>query len=1268
MNKRILILPFFILTSLLSIILTSQSVRKAPLIWSDQNLYSGQISISDVSEYWENKKEGTLEKRLKEGRSIKRERRNFKSESSNVDLLGKWPYGPCSASALDATRNMELIGNKPGAKLPTSQELKVRTDFGRMPLFFVPNEGQVGSQVDFYVKGKDKSIYFTSQGLTFVLAKPESFNSEEGKNYSIKKLPSAMNQTSQRWVVKLDFVGTDADVHPVGVEKTGAVISYFKGKPEDWHTGLPAYSRIVYPNLWPGIDLVFYGTFDRLKYEFIVHPGADPSKIRLAYQGTTNVRIDEEGRLEVETPIGGFWDDVPVAYQEERGERVKISLAYELQIHDEECKKEDMEKQGFDSESFTYGFKVGNYDRSLPLILDPVIVVYCGYIGGFDEDQGYGIAVDESGNVYVTGETLSEEDTFPAIVGPDLIHNNSYDAFVAKVDPSGSTLVYCGYIGGSSGDAGVHIAVDSSGSAYVMGVAQSSHSTFPVTVGPDLTYNGGLVDAFVAKVNTSGTALDYCGYIGGSWEDWGYGISVDGSGNAYVAGYTQCDEEYGSFPVTIGPDLTFNGGDWDAFIAKVNTSGTALAYCGYIGGSNNDYATGIVVDTSGNAYITGLTYSNESTFPVALGPDLTYNGGQDGFVAKVGVSGTSLDYCGYIGGSKEDWGWRIAVDSSGSTYITGYTKSTEVNFPVMGGPDLTYNGGDWDAFVTKVNASGTALDYCGYIGGSNSDYGQGIAVDSSGNAYVTGDTFSAESTFPVVVGPDLTHNGGSDAFVAKVDSSGMSLVYSGYIGGLYNDCGHDLVVDSSGNAYITGITESSATSFPVAVGPGLFYSGGIDVYVAKVSHKTILPDLPSNPSPSDGATGVLLYTNLDWDDCTWATSYDVYFGKSSPPPYISNVIESSYDTGVLDPGTEYYWKIAAKNEVGETSGPTWSFSSCNLPDMPSNLSPSNGASDVSLDVDLDWEDSANASSYDVYFGTSSPPPYLTNVPQSYYNPGMKPGEEWSFSTLNVLPEPFANLSPSNGAANVPIDSLLNWEDSNNANSYDAYFGTSSPPPYAATVAQSYYDPGVLNFNTTYYWYVVAKNSCGDAPGDEWNFTTGQKSWTFMVYLDGDNDLEDDGINDFLEMSSVGSNSAINIVVQFDRISGYTSSYDNWTTTKRFYITSGMTPTADNALEDLGELNHGDPQTLIDFVDWAKTNYPAQRYALILWNHGGGWRESNRLQEELEGKKRPFYRAVCWDDTDGGDTLYMDEVQGALDATGSNHLIGFDACLMGIGLC
>jgi hypothetical protein len=443
--------------------------------------------------------------------------------------------------------------------------------------------------------------------------------------------------------VKLDFVGANADVRPSGEEKTGAVISYFKGKPEEWKTGLPTYSRIVYKNLWPGIDVAYYGTVDKMKYEFVVHPGSDPSLIRLAYRGASAVEVNSEGRLEVRTPAGGFEDDRPVGYQEIDGDRVDVAMSYVL----EERSVKDAGPGGQEAvtKSYVYGFDMGAYDRTKSLVLDPAVLIYCGYIGGSNYgdisgyDYGRGIAVDSPGNAYVTGRADSTEATFPVIGGPDLTYNGNADAFVAKVNASGTALVYCGYIGGSDFDAGEDIAVDGSGSAYVTGYTYSTEATFPVISGPDLTYNGGENDAFVAKVNTSGTGLVYCGYIGGSDYDfydydYGYGIAVDNLGCAYVTGITSSTEA--TFPVIGGPDLTQNGWD-DAFIAKVNASGTAFVYCGYIGGSGYDRGYAIAVDSMGNVYITGETFSTEATFPVIGGPDLTYNDDyySDAFVAKI---------------------------------------------------------------------------------------------------------------------------------------------------------------------------------------------------------------------------------------------------------------------------------------------------------------------------------------------------------------------------------------------------------------------------------------------------------------------------------------------------------------------------------------------------------------------------------------------------------------------------------------------------------
>ncbi len=479
---------------------------------------------------------------------------------------------------------------------PIATTLRVDANYGKMPLYFIPNQGQMDKQVVYYVQGKDRTLYFTDEGITLALTKPtdKCINSsrldpkglfrdiqEDDLRSQKSGVERSEKSSGERWVVKLDFVGANKYVTPIGEQETGGIVSYFKGKPEEWHAGLPTYSKILYPNLWPGIDLVYYGTVNRLKYEFIVHPGADPSKIRLAYRGVESVSVDGDGRLQVNTPVGSFSDDVPVAYQEIGGTQHGVSLFYKLDASVEMKRTEG--SRAFPGENLewrdlsrfqsahrreeskihgcAYGFEVGRYDHSRTLVLDPALLVYCGYIGGSSSETGYGIAVDGAGNAYITGRTLSAGATFPVTVGPDLTFNGEDDAFVAKVNSAGTALVYCGYIGGSSYDNGNAIAVDGAGNAYVTGSTSSSGATFPVTVGPDLTFNGTTdSDAFVAKVNSAGTALVYCGYIGGRNSEAGSGIAVDGAGNAYVTGDTfSTQSTFPAFPVKVGPDLTHNG-------------------------------------------------------------------------------------------------------------------------------------------------------------------------------------------------------------------------------------------------------------------------------------------------------------------------------------------------------------------------------------------------------------------------------------------------------------------------------------------------------------------------------------------------------------------------------------------------------------------------------------------------------------------------------------------------------------------------------------
>jgi hypothetical protein len=703
------------------------------------------------------------------------------------------------------------------ATSPGSADTRVQSLLSNLPLYFVENRGQEDPRVAYYVPGQNITTYFTAEGVTFAFSSPAS----PSRPRQALLAPEPVKR--ERWALKLDFVGA-RPVMPRGQDVTPTIFSYFKGPESEWKTGLRTYASVVYPELWPGIDLVYEGSGGRLKYAFHVKPGSDPNKIKLAYRGATSVVLDR-GRLEVATPLGGFTDDRPYAYQEAEGRRIEVPARYAKTAGEH-----------------AYGFQVGEYDRSRPLVLDPGFFVYSGVIGGGDADQAFGIAVDSSGNAYVAGEARSTAPSFPATVGPDLSFNGGLkDAFVAKVRADGTGFVYLGYIGGGGIDSATAVAVDAAGNAYVAGITSSSD--FPAIRGPGLTHNGG-GDAFVTKVNAAGTGLVYSGFIGGAGDDVATGIAVDGAGNAYVAGRTSSDEA--SFLPKVGPGLTFNGGTTDAFVAKVKSDGTGFVYLGYIGGAGDDVANAIAIDASGRAYVAGTTNSDETSFLPKVGPDLSFNGASsattDAFVAKVKADGSGLVYLGYIGGAGDDQAHGIAVDSGGNAYVVGETTSDEVTFPVKMGPDLVFNGGV-DAFVAKIKADGTGLVYAGYIGGTADDVARGVRVDAAGNAYVTGFT-SSTTGFPIRVGPDLTYNGGTlDVFLAKVKADGTSLLYAGYIGGWNRDSGFGLAIDSDGNAYVAGVTTSEPSqspAFPLLVGPDLTFGSATEAFVVKVSGK---PDL-----------------------------------------------------------------------------------------------------------------------------------------------------------------------------------------------------------------------------------------------------------------------------------------------------------------------------------------------------------------------------------------------------------------------------------------
>jgi hypothetical protein len=483
------------------------------------------------------------------------------------------------------------------------------------------------------------------------------------------------------------------------------------------------------------------------------------------------------------------------------------------------------------------GFELGAYDATKTLVIDPSLI-YSTYLGGSDDDFATAIAEDGGGNAYITGQTSGN---FPVSAGPyqSAFGGGPTDAFVAKFNVSGNFLLYATYMGGNGTDEGWGIAVNGAGNAFVTG---QTNGNFPATGGVvQPAYGGGAQNAFVAELNTFGSALIFSTYLGGSGGSVGYGIVVDGVGNTYVTG-----EALANYTTTAGSyQPLFGGSAANGFVTKLNPGATALLYSTYLGGPSTGYETAIALDGAGDAYVTGEAQVN---FPATAGTFQTVYGGglYDAVVAKLNPTGTALLYGTYIGGSGNDFGYAIAVDGAGNAFVTGFTTSP--NFPTTGGAYQTVLNGAQDAFVLKLNPAGAALPYSTYLGGNGTTSGQGIAVDPSGNIYVTGSTTGNFPTTPGAIQPAFG-GGTSDAFVAVINPVGAGandLVASTYLGGSGNDTAYGLVLDSSQNVYIAGITSGA---FPTTAGAfQTNYGGGnSDAFVAKLSMAT-----PTNtPQPTN---------------------------------------------------------------------------------------------------------------------------------------------------------------------------------------------------------------------------------------------------------------------------------------------------------------------------------------------------------------------------------------------------------------------------------
>jgi len=699
--------------------------------------------------------------------------------------------------------------------------------FADPPLAFELNAGQADRSINFISHAPGHTL--STGPDTVVISSCAARNRARG---------SRPKECSPR-AIQIRFLRVNHYAAVAGEKQLPGKSNYFIGSDSSrWLVDVPHFQQVRYRNIYSGIDLVYHGNRRNLEYDFVMRPYADPSVIAFTLDGGSNpgssVRISRNGELEMQSASGTVYIQAPVAYQFKSGKQEFISVRYS--------------KQGRNR----IAFDLGSYDRSRELIIDPVLS-YSSFLGGSSDDFGYAIAVDSAGNIYVAGGTTSAD--FPLSSGAlqttyGGADSNTQgvmgDVFVSKLDPTGKTLLYSTYVGGSADDNAYGIAVDSAGNAYVTG-ATNSFADFPVTNGAlQTTPGGGPNDVFIFKLSPTGSALVYSTYLGTSTGgERGFGIAVDAAGDAYVTGDAAPD-----FPVTMG---SYGGGVNDTEVTELNPTGSAKVLSTFFGGNGIDEGYGIAVDAAGNISITGLTTSTD--LPVTANAVQAHIAStNDAFVAQFDKAGT-LTYCSYLGGSADEFTsslGAIAVDASGKIYVTGSTASAD--YPTSSGAfQTTYGGGGSDVFVTAIDPSKpNSLVYSTFLGGSGDDdkgeFARGIAIDAAGNAIITGSTNSAN--FPILRATQSSLAGGLDAFVTKLNSTGSALIYSTYLGGAGNDFGASVAVDQIGNAYVTG--QTSSNDLPTASALQGTLNGPTDAFIARLSADFGLTSSPPSASISAG--------------------------------------------------------------------------------------------------------------------------------------------------------------------------------------------------------------------------------------------------------------------------------------------------------------------------------------------------------------------------------------------------------------------------------
>jgi hypothetical protein len=700
---------------------------------------------------------------------------------------------------------------------------------GQLPLSFEVNRGQAAADAKFVARGGGYAMLLTGRGEP-VLALHGQPHQTAGSHVESPQQASSseLREPSEQTLLRLEFPGGNPTPHVQGEQPMAARSNYLVGNdPAKWITGVPHYARVQYREIYPGVDVLYYAKDQKLEYDFIVRPGTDPDSIRMTVRGVQEIEPSESGSLVLQTAAGSVVLHKPVAYQQGPSGEQEVACNYVL-------------------DKGEVRFALGDYDRSQVLRIDPVLS-YSARLDAYLK----AIAVDESGNSYLVGVTFSIN--FPTTAGAfQSVPGGNADAVIAKLDPTGSTLLFATYLGGDQFDSADGIVLDSSGNVIVAGSTNSKN--FPVSLGFQSTLLGE-GDAFISKLDSSGAQLLYSSYLGGSGSERASGIALEDSGRVLVTGTTSSS----NFPTTPSAfQAAYGGGNTDAFVTKLDTtqSGVAsLLFSTYLGGSSEDVPSAAAVDASGNAFVAGSTRS--TNFPTAnafqsacasctrtssqFGDFVTF----DAFISKLNASGTALIYSTFVGGNHRDVGEAIALDNLGNAYVAGETWSSD--FPTTAGAFQTslrpigdaFAFGPADAFVTKLNTAGSILLYSSFIGGGDLDGATGISLDASGNAFLSGYSYSTD--FPTVNalqgrsgGVDCADGWGnfrcSDAIVAQINPNGSALLFSTYLGGAgFDDSGAGIAVDSTGNAYVAG---TAGDAFPFTSGAVHMYGGG---FAARIS-------------------------------------------------------------------------------------------------------------------------------------------------------------------------------------------------------------------------------------------------------------------------------------------------------------------------------------------------------------------------------------------------------------------------------------------------